>query len=104
MHPGASRKCWRAGNRLNWNLIGSLLPGSKHPRRFFLDFETSRLRKPVSVGVWIGPEGDFTTAEVEAVVGAGACPVSLGPLVLKCETAALYTLSVVNYEVQAGLS
>jgi 16S rRNA (uracil1498-N3)-methyltransferase len=84
--------------------IGALCEWSKHPKRCFLDFEAENLRKPASVGVWIGPEGDFTRDEVDMVVGAGACPVTLGPLVLKCETAATYMLSVVNYEVQAGLA
>jgi 16S rRNA (uracil1498-N3)-methyltransferase len=35
-------------------------------------------------------------------VAAGFAPVSLGPLVLRCETAAIYALSIVSYELQAG--
>ena len=37
----------------------------------------------------VGPEGGFTDAEVALAVNAGAKPVSLGPLVLRIETAAL---------------
>jgi len=48
---------------------------------------------PGSMAVWIGPEGDFTDAEVEQILGTGAVPVSLGPRVLRAETAALSLLS-----------
>jgi 16S rRNA (uracil1498-N3)-methyltransferase len=49
----------------------------------------------------VGPEGDFTTEEVAAIVASGASPITLGPLVLRADTAAVYGLSVVSYEVQA---
>ena len=55
-------------------------------------------RLPQSVGVWIGPEGDFTPEELEAIQAAGALPISLGRLVLRVETAAIYCLSFLNYE------
>ena len=45
----------------------------------------------------IGPEGDFTPEEVRLACSRGAVPVSLGPLVLRSETAALYILSVLNF-------
>ena len=47
--------------------------------------------------VLIGPEGDFTKKEAELAVAGGAMPVSLGPLVLRTETAAMYVLSVLNF-------
>ncbi len=37
----------------------------------------------------IGPEGGFTDDEVALAVAAGAMPVSLGPLILRIETAAI---------------
>lgn len=48
--------------------------------------------------VMVGPEGDFTPKEIEAARSAGARLVSLGRLVLRVDTAALYLLSVLNYE------
>ena len=51
-----------------------------------------------NVVLLIGPEGDFTKEEVDAAVKKGCVPVSLGPLVLRCDTAAIYGLSVLNYE------
>jgi 16S rRNA (uracil1498-N3)-methyltransferase len=82
------------------SLVGSLQPGSRHPRTCFEEFQSREGRFPRSVWVWVGPEGDFTLEELEAVQSSGACPVSLGPLVLRSETAAIYCLSLVNYEIQ----
>jgi len=39
--------------------------------------------------LWIGPEGDFSADEVQALLAAGARPISLGPRILRAETAAL---------------
>jgi 16S rRNA (uracil1498-N3)-methyltransferase len=37
----------------------------------------------------IGPEGGFTSAEIDAATAVGAAPVSLGPHILRTETAAI---------------
>lgn len=50
------------------------------------------------VTVFVGPEGDFTADEETEIEKHGAMPVSLGPLVLRTETAALYALGAVRYE------
>jgi 16S rRNA (uracil1498-N3)-methyltransferase len=41
----------------------------------------------------VGPEGDWTVQEVQALQAAGALPVGLGPQRLRVETAALALLS-----------
>lgn len=41
----------------------------------------------------VGPEGDFTTSEVQMMVAAGVQPVGLGDLRLRTETAALALLT-----------
>ena len=51
-----------------------------------------------SVGMLVGPEGDFGPGEVELLLGAGMQPVSLGPIVLRVETAATVMLAGVQYE------
>lgn len=48
--------------------------------------------------VFIGPEGDFTPDEIKAARNTSSKFVSLGPRVLKSDTAGLYLLSVLNYE------
>jgi len=46
---------------------------------------------------FIGPEGDFTPEEIERATQAGCIPISLGPTVLKVETAAIAVLSFAQF-------
>jgi len=85
-------------------LIASLQNESRHPREYFRAFPSKRGRGPESVCIWVGPEGDFSPEEVASISSAGALPISLGPLVLRTETAAIYCLSVINYELQSPVS
>jgi len=50
----------------------------------------------------VGPEGDFSPEEINAIKAEGARPITLGRLVLRVETASIYCLSVLNYELQAA--
>ena len=79
-------------------LVGSLQTERRHPRELFSEFHTQHGRQPRSVGAWIGPEGDFTLGELQSIEAAGAKPVTLGDLTLRVETAAIYCLSILNYE------
>jgi 16S rRNA (uracil1498-N3)-methyltransferase len=90
------------GEEVELSLAGSLQSDSRHPRGYFHAFHEKHGRLPRSVWIWIGPEGDFTLGELEAIQSAGAKPITLGPLVLRADTAALYCLSVVNYEMTGG--
>jgi 16S rRNA (uracil1498-N3)-methyltransferase len=51
-----------------------------------------------SVLLIVGPEGGFSHAEAEAAVAAGASAVSLGPRILRAETAPLVLLTALLYE------
>ncbi len=60
---------------------------------------SSELPGPIlSLSVVIGPEGDFSPAEVKQMEEAGFLQLSLGPTVLRSETAAIYALSIVSQE------
>jgi 16S rRNA (uracil1498-N3)-methyltransferase len=85
------------------SLIGSLQTDRRHPRECFQEFQAKHGRLPQSVGIWIGPEGDFTLDELKAIQASGAQPISLGRLVLRVETAAIYCLSILNYELNSRL-
>jgi 16S rRNA (uracil1498-N3)-methyltransferase len=76
------------------SLVGSLRDDARHPRVYF------KSEKPSTICLWIGPEGDFTDLELTAIQSAGARPITFGPLVLRSDTAALYALSIVSYELQ----
>jgi len=56
--------------------------------------------KPNSVAVLIGPEGDFTAEEEAQAFAAGFVPATLGPLVLRAETASIATLAILGYELR----
>jgi 16S rRNA (uracil1498-N3)-methyltransferase len=79
-------------------LIASLQPGARSLKAVLAEFRASRGRSPASVLWLVGPEGDFTPAEMSRSRAGGFEPISLGPLVLRCETAAVYALSVLSYE------
>jgi 16S rRNA (uracil1498-N3)-methyltransferase len=56
---------------------------------------------PASIAVLIGPEGDFTPEEETLAQQAGFVPVTLGPLVLRAETAAISTLAILGHELRS---
>ena len=82
-------------------LIASLQPGAKSLKSVLAQFRASQGRAPVNVLWLIGTEGDFTQAEMGLSRTHGFEPITLGPLVLRCETAAVYALSVLSYELSA---
>jgi len=75
--------------------IGSLHPNARPFRDVFQTLEKSEIK---TVALLIGPEGDFTEEEVNAAVEAGAIPVTFGKQILRTETAAIFGLSVLAYE------
>lgn len=83
-------------------LIASLQPGAKSLKQVLTAFHTAHQRPPRKVLWLVGPEGDFTPAEMSLSKNAGFEPITLGPLVLRCETAAVYALSILSYELQNG--
>ena len=87
--------------KFDLTLIASLQSEARHPREYFDAFRSEAKGPPRSVCVWVGPEGDFTPAEIQAVRAAGALPITLGRWVLRSETAAIYCLSVIQYELEA---
>ena len=72
--------------------VAALAPGAR-PLREALAAHASA---PARAGWFVGPEGDFAPAELEALLAAGATPVSLGQQVLRAETACLYGLCALN--------
>ncbi len=88
------------GEKIELPLVGSLQTERRHPREWLQEFQQRHGRLPLSAGMWIGPEGDFTLAELQAIEAAGAKPITLGELTLRVETAAIYCLSFLNYELR----
>ena len=82
-------------------VVASLQSHIQHPRKYVDDYRSEHGALPKTIGVWIGPEGDFTPSEANSVLTAGVHPISLGQVILRSETAALYAVSVLNYEMQS---
>jgi 16S rRNA (uracil1498-N3)-methyltransferase len=79
-------------------LIASLQPDAQPIKRVLAEISA-----PVrSVLILIGPEGDLTPAEISLAKSFGCRPVTLGPIILRTETAAIYCLSVLSHELMSG--
>lgn len=86
--------------------FSGLLSGCSEEQKFiaFVDQQNSHMlydlaEKNRSVLVLIGPEGDFTSAEVSEAEKAGFRKISLGRNILRTETAALmscHTIHLIN--------
>src|SRR5438876_2932805 len=79
-------------------LIGSLQPDAIHLKKILGDYVDQYRDWPKHVLMLVGPEGDFTPAEVALAKTHGCLPITLGPIILRVETAAIYCLSILSYE------
>lgn len=55
-------------------------------------------KKSKSMLILFGPEGGISRKEADTLIQAGAQTMSLGPRILRAETAPLYALSAISYE------
>ena len=60
----------------------------------------SNLKPGQDVAIFIGPEGDFDDGEIEAAIGTGVVPVTLGKRILRTETAGFTILSWIMYQLE----
>ena len=60
----------------------------------------SDLKPGQDVAIFIGPEGGFDDAEIEAAMEAGVIPVTLGKRILRTETAGFTILSWIMYQLE----
>lgn len=81
---------------------GGLVPDAV-PLRAALDARRAANPEPPARAAWlVGPEGDFSSLEYGALRALGVRLVSLGDLVLRTETAAIYGLCVLGCEFGNG--
>jgi len=103
IEPPISLKNFLArGEEFALPLVASLEANSQNPREFIRRFREQHQRLPTTACIWIGPEGDFSPTEMALLHASGALPITLGRLVLRSDTAAIYSLSVLNYELQSA--
>lgn len=97
--PQTPKQFFQNADRFDLMLIASLQSDALHLKKVLAEFGEKLPRK---VLVLIGPEGDFTPAEIGLAKSSGCRPITLGPIVLRTETAAIYCLSVLSYELLAA--
>lgn len=84
---------------LNYDLVIAAMAPRESPPEAIRGL-SDRLAACSSVLALVGPEGGWSPQEAEALVSRGAAPVSLGPNVLRIETAAI-ALSAAIHALQA---
>ena len=93
--PRTPKDFFQSGEKYDLLLIASLQSDSRHLKQVLAEAGPQR---PTDVLILVGPEGDFTPAEVNLAKNAGCRPITLGPIILRSETAAIYCLSVLSHE------
>jgi 16S rRNA (uracil1498-N3)-methyltransferase len=99
VHPIQKPKTFLAESARAYRLkLIASLQDERKPLRVTMREQVPEGTAPQSIVVMIGPEGDYTPAEIGDARAAGFLPVSLGPIILRSDTAAIYALSALNYE------
>jgi 16S rRNA (uracil1498-N3)-methyltransferase len=93
--PQTPKEFFQAGEKFDLMLIASLQPDSRGLKQVLADLGAKKLGR---VLILVGPEGDFTPAEINLAKNSGCQPITLGPIILRTETAAIYCLSVLSHE------
>ena len=83
-------------------LIASLHGGATTLKKSLAGYTAKHGHAPRKVLWLVGPEGDFSSAEMTTAISAGFQPITLGPLVLRSDTAAVYALSILSHELQTA--
>lgn len=75
-----------------------LMPWEQEKKISVKDITRSFESKITNIAVLIGPEGGFSVDEVETAKKSGAVPVTLGPRILRTETAGIVVSTLLMYE------
>lgn len=96
------RQAWQEASRGGLTIVPWEEAGPREPGQEESNGLRSVLRgahpRPFSVNLFIGPEGGFTPQEIEQGQRYGAIPVTLGPRILRAETAGLVAAAAILYE------
>jgi 16S rRNA (uracil1498-N3)-methyltransferase len=96
--PQTLAQFFQEHRRFDLQLIGSLQTDAVHLKKILAEYSSEHADRPASVLMLVGPEGDFTPAELSLARSQGCRPITLGPIVLRVETASIYCLSILSYE------
>ena len=91
VEPPIEGRAFILQQREGGKIIASLADGARPLRQVLQELPTQD-----QVTVMIGPEGDFSLEETQLACQTGYQPATLGDLVLRSETAALFTLAALR--------
>lgn len=83
-------------------LIAAISPEARNLKTILAGHGEENGPLPDAASLMIGPEGDFTPAELSQATSLGFTPLSLGPIILRSETAAIYALSITGHELMGS--
>ncbi len=92
IHPFSEAVCEMA------HFDRSLIAATSGPTRTLKEALGPDEEPPASVAILIGPEGGLSDDEVRQACDSGAVPVSLGPRILRTETAAIVIPALILHE------
>ncbi|MEX2581130.1 MAG: 16S rRNA (uracil(1498)-N(3))-methyltransferase [Verrucomicrobiales bacterium] len=85
-----------------FRLVAAISSEAQSLKAILAEWDDEHGARPREATLMVGPEGDFTPAEVSKALAAGFAPLSLGPIILRSETAAIYALGIAGYELREG--
>lgn len=74
----------------------SIIPYEKEREKSLRQY--IRDKSATKIALFIGPEGGFSEKEIESAISKGVKPVTLGPRILRTETAGITVMSILMYE------
>lgn len=93
--PLSYKEAIRQSSENDLNILAYEKEANNGLKHLLTKFNVKGLKK---IGLWIGPEGGFTEDEVRLALENNINTVSLGPRILRTETAGFALLSMVMYE------
>lgn len=99
LHPVRRLDEWCGADGANWanqadlSLVAALDKSALPIKRV-----VNQVHIPKTARLIIGPEGDFTPAELQHIIAQGFTPITLGPLTLRAETASISALAILTAE------
>ncbi|MDB6171059.1 MAG: rsmE [Chthoniobacteraceae bacterium] len=97
--PQTPKAFFEAASAFDLMLIGSLEPDARPLKTLLGQRSENRVAHAL---ILIGPEGDFTPAEMAQAKAHGCRPITFGPIILRTETAAIYCLSILSHELRSS--
>lgn len=76
----------------------TLIPWEEEKEQSLSSILRAEEQPPFSINLFIGPEGGFTSEEMTKAQRYGAVPITLGPRILRAETAGLVAATAILYE------